>query len=133
MKKLLFFSLFLIQSATATPITMPTSNNDYKNHIVLAYTVKEAEEAANGPVTQCYLSNSSYVEARRCVRQNVKDPKLAKDMIEVAEAALTCGSWKFEETRSYFACLRRNIKDPKLADITIEGVKNEMKEQLDDL
>lgn len=54
-------------------------------------------------------------------------------MIEVAEAALTCGSWKFEETRSYFACLRRNIKDPKLADIAIEGVKNEMKEQLDDL
>lgn len=80
-----------------------------------------------------FPSNSSYVEARRCVRQNVKDPKLAKDMIEVAEAALTCGSWKFEETRSYFACLRRNIKDPKLADITIEGVKNEMKEQLDDL
>ncbi len=132
MKKLLFFLLFLIQSATANPNTTLTSNDDYKNHVVLAYTVKEAE-AANGLVTQCYLSSSSYVEARRCVRQNVKDPKLAKDMIEVAEAALTCGSWKFEEPRSYFACLRRNIKDPKLADITIEGVKNEMKEQLDDL
>lgn len=109
-----------------------TSNNDYKNHVVLAYTVEEVE-AASGPVNKCYFFSSSYVEARKCVRQNVKDPKLARDLIEVVEAALTCGSWKFEEPRSYFACLRRNIKDPKLADITIEGVKNEMKEQLDDL
>ncbi len=57
MKNLLIFSLLLKNTLIATPITMLTNNNDYKNHIILAYSEDKAYEAMSGPVFKCYLLN----------------------------------------------------------------------------
>ncbi len=108
--------LLSAQSATANPNTMLTSSNDYKNHIILSYSEDEAYEAMTGPVAKCYLFSDNIPEARRCVRENVSDPKLARHSIQMAEAINSCLDWK-QTSETYIACMKRNLKDPELIDI----------------
>ncbi|NHA48572.1 hypothetical protein [Helicobacter pylori] len=67
-----------------------------------------------------------------CEAKKVSNRKLVSDTTEVMEATLNCMLW-VSDLKLFTTCVRQNVKDPKLADIAIEGVKNEMKEQLDDL
>ncbi|WQS04094.1 hypothetical protein KVC54_03150 [Helicobacter pylori] len=119
-KNLLLFSLLLKNTLIATPITTLTNNNDYKNHIILAYSEDEAYETMTGPVAKCYLFSDTIPEARRCVRENVSDPKLARHSILMAEAMNSCIDWK-QTPKTYIECMKRNVKDPELIDV-IEGV-----------
>ncbi len=124
MKKLLFFLLLSAQSATANPNTILTSDNDYKNHIILAYSEDEAYETMTGPVAKCYLFSNTIPEARRCVRENVDDPKLARHSILMAEAMNKCFNLK-QTPKTYIACMKRNVKEPELIDAIESAAKQQ--------
>ncbi|WQS01248.1 hypothetical protein KVE62_03065 [Helicobacter pylori] len=127
-KNLLLFSLLLKNTLIATPITTLTNNNDYKNHIILAYSEDEAYEAMSGPAFKCYLLNRDLKEARRCVRENVSDPKLARHSIQMSEAIMRCGDWHSQEPDVYLACMKRNIKDPELFDVVENFINQQTQE-----
>ncbi|WP_187869780.1 hypothetical protein [Helicobacter pylori] len=123
MKNLLLLSLLLKNTLTATPInTLAPSDNNYKNHIILAYSDDEAYETMTGPVAKCYLFSDTIPEARRCVRENVSDPKLARHSILMAEALNSCLNLQ-QTPETYIACMKRNVKDPELIDMIETYVK----------